>query len=210
MTIVHDFPSCRFVSLTFRFVPKEAMPEVWEESLEEIKQCCLRNHQYQTPALMNRLGLKRLRFLKLDRCAQSEVILDLMRCSRNLTDCDPSQIQRCLIAQFPFCVTCARRIYGLSPYRWNVYNNLSLRNPNIRRSHRRDIDNKRDTSVKSMFFNNYLQTLMVWGFQFTHLMGKSIQIFLKIRQLFTFCFDRRPYFSINEYFFFFCSFLSGQ
>jgi len=124
-----------------------------------IKECCLSQEVDQDPSLINRLALKRLRFLSLPRVSQSEVILDLMRSNRN-SKSTKKQLDQALISQFPFCHVCARRIYGLSEFRWNNYNNLSLRNPNIRRVYRSDIDTQKD-GVKTLFFTSYLENLMV-------------------------------------------------
>ena len=142
-----------------RSVPCEAQPSAWEEDLCAIKDCCLSQEEDQDPALINRLALKRLRFLSLPRVSQSEVILDLMRSNRNKKS-NKKQLETALIAQFPFCHHCARRVYGLSEYRWNVYNNVSLRTPNARRLYRSDIDTQKD-GPKTLFFSKFLDNLMV-------------------------------------------------
>jgi len=140
-------------------LPRAALKDSWNHDLIKIKSCCLKSVEYQTPEMINRLALKRLRFCKLQRMHQSEVILELMRSNRNVTsNCG---LKYALVCQYPFCITCVRHIYGLSRHRWNVYYNIHLANPNQRRLLRADIARDRD-GLKEGFFTKYLFDLKVF------------------------------------------------
>ena len=138
--------------------PKAAHPDSWEHDLDQIKQCCLWSEEDQTPELINRLAVKRLRFCKLQRVQQSEVILELMRSNRNVKVL--GGLKSALVCQFEFCRACVRRIYGLTSHRWKVYWGIHLANPNQRRLLRADIAADRD-GLKEGFFIKYLQDAQV-------------------------------------------------
>jgi len=140
-------------------LPKPVMECNWEQNLERIKSCCLRLEEDQTPQLINRLVLKRLRFWTLSRSYQSEVILDLMRNNRN-SKAEQDPLQSILVAQFPFCELCVRRIYGLTRHRWSVFRAISDRDPNQRRLLRSDIDVDRG-GFKTTYFEKYLTNIQV-------------------------------------------------
>ena len=138
--------------------PKAALLESWEYDLHCIKNCCLVDEEDQSAEMINRLALKRLRFCKLKRMQQSEVILDLMRNNRNSKQ--PGGLKSALVCQFPFCRSCIRHIYGLSPHRWRVYYGIHLADPNQRRLLRADIAQDRE-GFKERFFVQHLITTKV-------------------------------------------------
>jgi len=146
-----------FCIFMLRF-PKAALLESWEYDLHCIKNCCLVDEEDQSPEMINRLALKRLRFCKLKRMQQSEVILDLMRNNRNSKQ--QGGLKSALVCQFPFCRSCIRHIYGLSPHRWRVYYGIHLADPNQRRLLRADIAQDRE-GFKERFFVQHLITTKV-------------------------------------------------